>query len=124
MQHNIRGLVFFACALLPGCGNPFNNQSFSRKAWLKAQHRQRAPMAQDLVRNHIPRGMTGNGIVALLGQPDHIWKKTDGVGYRVKGNRTYAYWLGSWSMQSYDDAFVYVHFDDAGRMQTSEVNGF
>jgi hypothetical protein len=105
-----------------GCGNPFNDEPFCEQGWAGATFEQRAAMAEDLVSNHVSPGMPSKQIVSLLGEPGEIWIK--GTGQRVKGYRTFAYYIGSWSLQGMDDAFVCIHFDKSGSVIEAEIYGF
>ena len=116
--HLIIGSVLF----LAGCGNPFNDEPFSKEAWADAAAEQRAAMAEDLVTHHVSPGMSSKQVVSLLGEPGEIWVK--GTGFRVKGERTLVYYIGSWSTQGMDDAFVCVHLDDTGSVIEAEISGF
>jgi hypothetical protein len=104
-----------------GCGSPFNDQTFSEQAWAGATAEQRAAMAEDLVTHHVPLGMSSKQILSLLGEPGETWVK--GAGFRVKGEKTFAYYIGSWSMQGMDDAFVCIHLDETGRVIEAEIYG-
>ena len=105
-----------------GCGSPFDDQSFSKQAWAGAIAEQRAVMAEDLVTNHVSPGMSSKQIVSLLGEPGEVWVK--GSLFRVKGERTFVYYIGSWSLQGMDDAFVCVHLDETGSVLEAEIHGF
>ena len=113
--------------LLLDCIDPFSDQRFEPKRWAQAKAaKDRAPMARDLIRSHLRIGLSREQVVDLLGRPQQVWQKNGRVGYRVKGNSTYAYYIGSWSFsrRGYDDTFVYVHFDGAGKVREAEINGF
>jgi hypothetical protein len=105
-----------------GCGSPFNDRPFSKQAWAGATAEQRAAMAEDLVSNHVSPGASSKQIVSLLGEPGEVWVK--GTGFEVKGERTFVYYIGSWSMQGMDDAFVCIHLDETGSVIEAEISGF
>ena len=115
-------LMVIAAVSAFGCCSPFNDKPFSQRAWAGATAEPRAAMAEDLVSNHVSPGMSSKQIVSLLGAPGEIWVK--GTAFRVKGERTFVYYIGSWSMQGMDDAFVCVHLDETGSVIEAEIHGF
>jgi hypothetical protein len=116
--HLIIGSALFAT----GCGNPFNDEPFSKEAWATAGPEQRAAMAEDLVTNRVPPGMSVKQVVALLGEPGDTWVK--GTGDRVLGEETLVYYIGCWSLEGMDDAFVCIHLDGSGRVIEAEIYGY
>lgn len=115
-------LIIYGALLVTGCGNPFNDEPFSREAWAAASVEQRAAMAEDLVTNHVSPGMSVKQLVALLGDPEDTWDKR--TVHRVLGEQTFAYYIGSWSLEGMDDAFVRIHFDESGKVIEAEICGF
>jgi hypothetical protein len=115
-------LIIGAALFVTGCGDPFDDELFSREAWAAAAAEQRAAMAEDLVTHHVSPGMSVKQTVALLGNPEDTWGK--GTGHRVMGEKTFAYSIGSWSLEGMDDAFVCIHFDESGRVIEAEIYGF
>lgn len=115
-------LIMFSAFFVAGCGSPFNDEPFSREGWAAATAVQRAAMAEDLVTNYVSPGMSVEQIVSLIGEPEDTWVK--GTGLRVKGEKTFVYYIGSWSLQGMDDAFVCVHFDGSGKVIEAEIYGF
>ena len=106
--------------------DPFNDMSFSPAAWAQRSYEDRAPMARDLVRHHLPAGLAQIQVESLLGQPDDVLVGPEDSGAnRLPGVETYEYGIGSWSLhQGFDDAFVYVHFDASGHVIGAEINGY
>jgi hypothetical protein len=115
-------LIIGSALVVTGCGSPFNDESFSIEAWAVATAEQRAAMAEDLVTHHVSPGMSVEQIVALLGDPGDTWAKR--TAHRVLGDKTFAYYIGSWSLEGMDDAFVCIHFDESGRVLEAEICGF
>lgn len=105
---------------------PFQHKSFNKRDWEKCLPEQRAKMAEDVIQKHIKRGMTIDEIVTLLGKPNKIWGKKSFLDqYRVKGNITYAYYIGGYVLNKWlDDTFIYIHFDDSSKVLQAEINGF
>jgi len=81
-------------------------------------------MARSAIRRHLTVGLAEPQVVALLGKPDEIRNVEDPGGHKLPGSQTYSYYLGSWSVYGFDDAFLYVHLDAAGRILSAEVNGY
>lgn len=108
--------------LIPGCGNPFNDKPFSKEAWAATSAQGRAPMADDVVRNRVLPGMSSGQVEDLLGAPDDTWLKR--TGHRVKGEKTHVYYIGSWSLEGMDDAFVCVHVDESNKVIEGEIYGY
>ena len=69
-------------------------------------------MARDLVRHHLPYGLSSGGVKLLLGPPGE-----------ATGSR-YEYYLGCWSGEGLDSAFVYVHLDANGNVTGAEITGY
>ena len=115
-------LIICGALFVTGCCNPFNDEPFSKEAWAAASVEQRAAMAEDLVANHVSPGMSVKQVVALLGDPDDTWAKQSV--HRVLGEMTFTYYIGSWSLQDMDDAYVCIHFDESGRVIVAEIHGF
>ena len=104
--------------------DPFDDTLFTTAAWTTLDPESRAPMARDLIRNHLPSGLSRAQTEALLGLPDNRLSGTDSGGNRLRGTETYSYYIGSWSMHGLDDAFVYVYLDSNGNVIGSEINGY
>ncbi|HEX8524273.1 MAG TPA: hypothetical protein VF669_18605 [Tepidisphaeraceae bacterium] len=110
--------VIAACAVLivPAAvwllmGNPldpFDDRSFSPRAWKTAEPEQRAKMSRDLVQNHIRAGMSLQQVFSLIGETDYTREGEPGI-KEPRGTRFYVYYIGGWS-SGMDDAFVYVEW--------------
>jgi hypothetical protein len=115
----LAGLVAGWGALLKAL-DPFDARPFDAAAWARAEHAEdRAPMARDLIRRHLRPGLPAKEVEALLGPPEPVpgvGGPVDGFGNRLRGERTYSYYLGCWSgIGGLDSAFLYVHLDGEGR---------
>jgi hypothetical protein len=104
--------------------DPFSELTFSPAKWAQAGFDERAGMARDLIRHHLPIGTSRAKVEELLGPPAHVLAANGPRGKSVLGAETYSYYLGSWSMYGMDDAFVYVHFDAAGKVLGAEITGY
>lgn len=103
---------------------PFDDRSFVVDHWRTAESRTRAHMADD-ARRHIPLGSSAREVKSLLGEPDEIIAgRQDAGGNSLDGRVTFSYYLGSWSMVAWDDAFLYVNFGDDDLVVSTEVNGY
>lgn len=112
-------------------GDPFASRAFDRGRWLAGGSRRRAGMARDVVARHLRTGMSRAAVVDLLGPPLASLSGTDPGGLVLPGAETLAYGLGNWSLYSpagpgsaYDDAFLYIHLDTAGRVIGARVTGY
>jgi len=121
----VLSLVAASAWLLIDRLDPFNDAPFTAIDWMNCRTDEaRASMARDLVRNHLPKGMSEAEVVALLGEPGVLQGGTDTGGNRVLGTKTYFYYIGTWSLQGFDDAFVYVHLDSDSKVISAEVTGY
>jgi len=102
--------------------NPFDNVAFTPAAWAIAGATERARMSADLIRHHLPKGLSRLQVEALIGRPS--WTMGPNGGHRVHGAETHVYPIGSWSMHGMDDAFVYVHFDVNSNVIDAEIYGY
>ncbi len=116
--------------LLSGCGrasDPFDSQTFDSTTWRNAHvSSDRAPMARDLIRNHLRPGVSAKVVEELLGAPERVPGvngEVDGFGNRLQGVRTFCYYLGSWSNAGLDTALLYVHFDGNDQVLSAEITG-
>jgi hypothetical protein len=106
--------------------DPFASRRFDRAAWAAGRPEQRAPMARDLVRHHLPAGLPAARVRELLGAPDPfpgVGGCVDGFGNPLRSPETWAYYLGSWSWLGLDSAFLYVHFGPGGEVVGAEITG-
>jgi hypothetical protein len=118
-------LVSIAAWLAIDWSDPFNDETFSVTKWAhRASSESGARMARDLIRNHLPSGLSRSKVTALLSPPDKVLTGEDAGGHRLPVHETYAYHIGSWSAYGFDDAFVYVHFDSSGTVLSAEITGY
>jgi hypothetical protein len=103
--------------------DPFDDRRLDPEVWNSATPDVRARMSEDLVRHHLPEGMSESEVIALLGTPFSV---EDGASHtpRHAGTRHLLYDLGHWSWRGMDAAYVYVHLDGQGRLVGAEVYGF
>ena len=121
----VTGLVILAgLCTLTMFRNPFNDRPFTATAWAKLDPQERAHMAEDLVRNHLTAGLSQANVHTLLGMPGDVSSRTESGGMKNLGAQTEKYYIGSWSLYGYDDAFVYVHFDGDGKVIAAEIYGY
>lgn len=104
--------------------DPFDDRRFSTSAWRTTSADGKAPMARSAIRDHLRPGLSQAELVALLGEPGARLTGKDAGGNGLAGSQTYSYYLGSWSIYGFDDAFLYVHLDSDGRIISAEVNGY
>jgi hypothetical protein len=107
-------LSIVSAQLYSFCNNPFNDEKFSITKWKGSSKRLRAKMAEDLIKNHLKPGLSRKQVIDLIGED----KNTDDG--EVK------YWLGSWSftLNGYDDAFIFIKFDNNNKLVSAEINGY
>jgi hypothetical protein len=103
--------------------DPFNQMAFSANAWEHEPDQSRAAMAHDLIRHHLPAGLSRAEVESLLGSPYDVFTSKDAGGIRCRGAMTYRYRI-SGDIAGYDDAFVYVHFDEKEKVIGAEINGY
>ena len=103
---------------------PFGKATFSAAAWRQADNEGRGTMSRDLMTRHLAVGMSEAQVTALLGKPGGVNRGDQLPADRLRGAFFYVYSIGSWSAGGMDDAFLYVHFDSAGRVMASEIYGF
>jgi hypothetical protein len=102
--------------------DPFDDKRFSPEIWRTANEDLRARMCRDAIRRFIHPGLNESEVITLLGSPTDV--QQDERRDRPIGTRSYRYWIGSWSFQGMDDAFLYVHFDSEGRVVRAEIYGY
>ena len=105
--------------------DPFDKRPFSESDWSSASHEERARMSRDLIRNHLPVGLSEDDVLVLLGPPSGTITH-DSIGsasIRPGCTKTLEYYLGCWSNYGMDSAFVYVHLDHNGRVAQAEIIG-
>ncbi len=101
--------------------DPFDDQRFTAARWHGSDPESRAPIARSVARRHLTPGLSSTQVLALVGQPDNVYGRGDD---RTRGDQTYSYYLGNWSLYGFDDAFLYVHLDAQGKVITAEVTGY
>lgn len=107
------------CVAVLGCQpavDPFATRKFDSTAWKVATYQQRAPMARDLICNHLPAGVTKSEVKDLLGEGVPIDAQD-------RQGETWSYYIGCWYEVGLDSAFVYVHFDVNGRLISAAIGG-
>ena len=105
--------------------DPFNDRRFSASDWAVAESEERARMASDLTDRVLARGMSVDAIQNLLGPPDStLTGDVDAGGNKLHAHQTLSYYLGSWSGYGYDDAFLYLHLNQNGAIENSQVTGY
>lgn len=77
-------------------------------------------MARDLIKHHLLPGLTGEQVIALVGDPDQVRAEDQ----RLVGKKLYTYSVGHWSFHGMDAAYVYVHLDADNRVVKAEVYGY
>ncbi len=89
--------------------DPFDRMRFSAALWSQRAGRGWAPMARDVVRHHLPAGLSRRQVVTLLGKPSVITPDS------------YEYYLGNWSGYGYHDAFLCIQFDARERVMKANL---
>jgi hypothetical protein len=102
--------------------NPFDDAQFTPSRWASTADDGRAPMAQDLVQNHLSVGMMESQVTGLLGKPDGLCQSGN-YGRLRSGTHCMYYMIGNWSYHGMDQALVIVHFDAQGQSTGAEVYG-
>lgn len=104
--------------------DPFNDRPFTAAEWARLDAQDRAAMSRDLIKNHLPPGTERGTVEHLLGRPADVLHTTDPGGHSLPGVETYVYYIGTWSIRGFDDTFVYVHFDQGGRVVAAQITGY
>ncbi|MHB9025756.1 MAG: hypothetical protein ACYC7E_16570 [Armatimonadota bacterium] len=93
---------------------------FDRQVWIadaKSHNRDspRGKMAEDIIRNHLHKGLTKQQVVTLLGEPEET---DNGTLYpNAQKNSTHnIYYLGQWSGFRVDYDCLHVVFDEDGKL--------
>ena len=100
--------------------NPYNDKPFDRKVWLSAadddsRDNPRGPMADDLRRRFLRKGMMKKEVRSLLGDPANSQ-------YEEARGREDHYFLGYWGYMSTDGDYLIVHYDKAGKVTSTEIH--
>jgi hypothetical protein len=98
--------------------NPFNDEPFTRSKWMAlgphtgGWRQGRGPMAEDLQRRFLHKGMRRGDVRTLLGNA------SGGPGQ--KSNEDW-YYLGVWAYMSIDGDYLVVRYDGAGRVVGTDI---
>jgi hypothetical protein len=84
----------------------FNAEVWARQAGTKDYKNPRGQMYEDLLENHLHRGITKDQVIQLLGEPDYS-----------KSDTLLRYYLGHWSEIGRYPDYLYVEFDAKGRLK-------
>lgn len=104
--------------------DPFDDRWFSSARWQRASDEIRARMARSAVRQITPH-LSQAAVTTILGKPDNVLTdREDAGGNHLPGVETYEYSLGCWSSYGFDQAHLYVHFDETGRVIGCEISGY
>jgi hypothetical protein len=106
--------------------DPFDNQQFDPAVWAAGDHEVRMAMARDAARR-TPAGMSEAEVVNLLGKPDTVEESRRlTASAPARAVQTYSYYLGSShlsSLRGLDDAFLWVHLGNDGRVVAAVIGG-
>ena len=97
--------------------DPFDDVKFTPAAWARLEPMERARMADDLVRNHLTRGVTRSQVKDLIGNGQFVWTKADAEG------ETHRYDIGSWPSVGWHEAFITVRYDEHGAVSEAKIDG-
>ncbi len=75
--------------------DPFNDLAFTPEAWAERSWEDRAPMARDLIRNHLPSRLSRGEAEALLGPPDDVLTGPDSGDLQLLGSEALSYNIGT-----------------------------
>lgn len=112
--------VVFVWRLCPMFNNPFNDARFDRAVWLAASGTQqernpRGPMAEDLQRRLLHKGMTRRQVEAIIGKPDFTSEHDRQRG--IEG-----YYLGDWGWMSLDPDSLELCYDRHGQLIQARID--
>ena len=108
--------IFAAATIILSWNYPFDDEPFSQTDWHAASADLRARMADDLMKNHIPKEMTKMDLFVLLGDPDEITQIND-------TNEKLGYHIGCWSGYAEGSTFIYFTVSD-GTVVDSKLGGY
>jgi hypothetical protein len=101
--------------------NPFATERFDRAKWLAAEsspdwdyRNPRGPMAEDLRRGYLHKGMRKAEVRALLG-------KVNNNEVEERAGDADHYYLGAWGRMSIDGDYLIVHYDKSGKLTSTEI---
>ena len=102
----------------------FNDAAFDEQTWKQSRNDERRPMARAVVKLAAQPGMTRDSIEQLLGPPEVLGRE-DAGGNRLPGVETLSYYVGNGGLfDGMDDAFVYIHLNDAGEVIDASIDGY
>lgn len=111
----LAGLAWFAWFHTP---YPFDDEAFDKEAWGQLDSDQdRAHMLDDLIDNHLHKGMSRTSVVELLGDPDRHTPRTQEQDLAV----ALVYRVGFWPWHGMDDAVLAVWFGPDGLLTSAEL---
>src|SRR5690349_21133189 len=84
-------VILTALAAVNRMVRPFDVAAFTPADWAKADSTGRARMSGDLIRDHLPRGLSRSQVQALLGTPDDTVAPN---GYGARDADTHKYYIG------------------------------
>jgi len=99
--------------------NPFNAEQFDQSQWMHAARdgageSPRGPMAEDLRRRLLRKGMSKDEVRRLLGKSDNS-EADEAAGHQD------TYYLGHWSSLSIDGDALLIHYDKRGKIVATEI---
>lgn len=99
--------------------NPFATEPFDQSKWIRAKSgpevkNPRGPMAEDLRRHYLQRGMSKKQVRQLLGPPSNSEYE------EAKGNVD-SYFLGHWGDWSIDGDYLIIRYHKSGRVASTEI---
>jgi hypothetical protein len=115
------GLMVYGVIIAPATDSPFNEAPFSRDAWTTSPGNDvsgnlRTPMAADVQKRVVKKGMLRTEVRQLLGTPDESQ-----VGEELAGEDSYS--LGHSGQMSFGSDRLIVRYDRAGKVVSSVIAG-
>lgn len=103
----------------PIINDPFNDAQFDRAVWLAASGSSKAdnprgPMAEDLQRRFLHKGMTRRQVESIIGKPD-----SNSEYDREYGIENYD--VGRWGFCVIDLQYLQVHYDKHGVLIQTQI---
>jgi len=113
------GIVVFLWPMIYGVlHNPFDEERFDRAKWLAAgsaadAKNPRGPMAEDLRRRFLPKGMGKADVRTLLGAPyNSQW---------AEEHNQDCYILGAWGYMPIDPSILIIYYDESGKIMRTKI---
>jgi hypothetical protein len=99
--------------------SPFDRERFVQSKWKAAaadlgEKNARGPMAEDLRRRVLRKGMSNAAVRALLGKPDNSEAEE-------KAGEEDSYSLGHWGSVSIEGDRLIIHYDRSKRIASTEI---